>query len=384
MIHTSHIELSKSALKKNIKYLQKRIGKEVKYVSVVKGNAYGHGIEDFVPLAEACGVDYFAVFDTYEAYRVLNVRKKAEIMIMGMIENEQLEWAIENKISFYVFEMDRLIHTINAAKKVNLKAKIHIEIETGLYRTGFETNEIEEVITLINANQEYLEIEGLCSHYAGAESIANYVRINAQYDEFIRIRDIFHQNHIFPRYEHTACSAAALTYPHTRMNMVRFGIAQYGFWSSKETRMHNLLSDDASFTRDPLKRVLKWKSSVMSVKTVEAGKFISYGNSYLTSRKTTVASVPVGYFHGYRRSLSNNGFVLLKGKKAPIIGSINMNMLIINVTTIPGVQKGDEIVIIGEQGMHNITVSSFCDIANLVNYELLCRLPSHIPRFIVD
>ncbi len=384
MQHTSYIELSKSALAKNIRYLKKRIGPEVKYVSVVKGNAYGHGIEEFVPIAEQIGVDYFAVFDTYEAERVHRVKRKTtKIMILGMIYNDQLEWAIENDISFYVFEMDRFHHTIQAAKKVQKKAKIHIEVETGLHRTGFERAEINEVISLINSNQEYLVIEGLCSHYAGAESIANHVRVQNQYDEFLRIRDIFQQHGITAHYEHTAASAAALTYPHTILDLVRFGIVQYGFWS-RETRIYNLLTEDAKFKKDPLSRVLKWKSNVMSVKSVKAGKFISYGNSYLTSQNTNIATIPVGYFHGYRRSLSNNGFVLIKGRKAPIIGTVNMNMLTVNVTSIPSVIKGDEVVIIGEQGKQKITIASFCETANLVNYELLARIPSQIPRYIVD
>jgi len=385
MRQTSYIELSKSALRKNTLYLKKRIGKEVKYVSVVKGNAYGHGIEAFVPIAQQSGVDYFAVFDAYEASRVLAVKNPdTEIMIMGAIDNDQLEWAIENDISFYVFEGDRLEYAVETAEKLNKAAKIHIEIETGLHRTGFEADELDDVMSIIKKKRRFLSIEGLCSHYAGAENVANYYRIIKQYEEFTRISKIFFKRKIIPCYQHTACSAAALTYPQSRMNMVRFGIAQYGFWSSKETRMHNLLSDDGSFTRDPLHRVLKWKSRIMSVKTVEAGKFISYGNSFLTSRKTTIATVPVGYFHGYRRSLSNNGYLLVKGKKASIIGNINMNMLIINVTSIPSVRKGDEVVIIGEQGSQSITVTSFCDTANLVNYELLSRIPSQIPRIVVD
>ncbi len=384
MKQASYIELSKSALKRNIRYLKKRLGRNVKYVSVVKGNAYGHGLEEFVPLAEDSSVDYFAVFDSSEADRVLSIKKpKTDIMIMGSIDNDQLEWAIENDISFYIFELDRLNHAIQTAKKMNKKAKIHIELETGLYRTGFEEDELREVIRLIKANQDSLFIEGACSHYAGAESVANYLRINQQYEEFQRLMTILRDYGINPKYEHTACSAAALIYPHSRMDMARIGIAQYGFWSSKETRMHNLLSDDASFTRDPLKQVLKWKTHVMSVKTVAAGKFISYGNTFLTSRKTQIAAVPVGYFHGYRRSLSNSGYVLIKGRKAPIIGSINMNMLLINITSIPGVKKGDEVVIIGDQGSQRITVTSFCDVGNLVNYELLARLPEQIPRYIV-
>jgi alanine racemase len=382
---TSYIELSSAALKKNLNYLKKRIGKETKFVSVIKGNAYGHGIEEFLPLAEQSGIDHFAVFDAWEAETALSVKQpSSRLFIMGMIDNDQLEWAIENDISYYVFELDRLEQTIKTSRKMKKTAQIHLELETGMYRTGFDELELAEVIPLIDKNRDCLQIEGLCTHYAGAESIANHVRVNNQFDEFIRLRDMLARKGIKARYEHTACSAAALTYPQTRMNMVRIGIAQYGYWPAQETRMHNLLSDKGTFTRDPLRKVLQWKAKVMSTKVVEAGKFISYGHAFMTTKKTIIASIPIGYYHGYRRSLSNVGHVLIRRKKAPIIGLVNMNMFIVDVSAIPGVQKGDEVVVIGDQGQQKITVSSFCEMTSLVNYELLCRLPRNIPRFITE
>ena len=148
--------------------------------------------------------------------------------------------------------------------------------------------------------------------------------------------------------------------------------------------MHNLYSDKGCYTRDPLRKVLQWKTKVMSIKIVEAGRFVSYGHSFMATKKTIIASIPIGYYHGYRRSLSNIGHVLIGGKKAQIIGLVNMNMFVVDVTAIPDVKKGDEVVIIGDQGSQKITVSSFCELTNLVNYELLCRLPVNIPRTIVD
>lgn len=380
---TSYIELSSSALKKNLSYLKRRINPSTKFVSVIKGNAYGHGIEEFVPLAENSGVDYFAVFDALEAEAALSVKRpSSRIMIMGMIDDEELEWAIENEISFYVFEFDRLKQAIKKAGKMKKQAYIHIELETGMYRTGFEEDELDELVRLIKPNEDIIKVEGLCTHYAGADSIANHFRVNNQYKEFIRFRDYLAGKGVIAHYEHTACSAAALTYPHTRMDMVRFGIAQYGYWPGQETRMHNLLSDKGTFTKDPLRKVLQWKSRVMSTKTVAAAKFISYGHAFMTSKKTRIATVPIGYYHGYRRSLSNIGQVLIREKKAQIVGLVNMNMFVVDVTGIPEVSKGDEVVIIGDQGRQKITVSSFCELTSLVNYELLCRLPRNIPRFV--
>jgi alanine racemase len=383
MHHSSYIELSHNKLKKNISYLQKQIGNKTKFVSVIKGNAYGHGIDTFLPMAEKCGVDYFAVFDAVEAEQAYQAKKNStNIMIMGMIANKDLLWAIKKDISFFVFGIDRLEHAIKAAKKLKKKAKIHIEIETGLHRTGFSKKQLPKAIKLIKQNKKYLEIEGVCTHFAGAESISNYVRVHKQIDRFNELKQILKQSDIVPHYYHSACSSAALIYPETRMDMVRIGIAQYGYWPSEEIKLHNYLKGNISFTQTPLKRILTWKSEVMSVEHVEPGEFISYGNFFQARKKTKIATVPVGYFHGYRRSLSNVGFVLINGKKAPIIGMVNMSMMIVDVTAHPLIKKGDEVVLIGKQGTQTITVASFSELSNLVNYEFLVRLPMQIPRLV--
>lgn len=383
MKYPSVIELRKSCLKQNIDYLKKRIGRSVKFVSVIKGNAYGHGIKQFLPMAEDCGVDYFAVFDSSEAEVAFDVKKPStKLMIMGMIADQDVKWAVKNDISFFVFEKTRLKQAIKDAKDLKKKAKIHLEVETGLHRTGFSKEELKKAVKVIKQNEKHLFIDGVCTHYAGAESVANYLRVHNQIKRFNEIRDWLKEKGIVPKYYHTACSSAALVYPETRMDLVRIGIAQYGFWPSEEVRMHALLSKDEDFKERPLKRVLKWKSQIMGIEHVEPGEFISYGNYFQATCKTKIATIPVGYSHGYRRSLSNLGFVLVKGKKAPVIGMVNMNVMIIDVTSVPFVKKGDSVVLIGKQGKHEITVASFSELSNLVNYELLTRLPESIPRIV--
>lgn len=384
MKHTSVIELSKSAFKKNIKFIRTKIGDPCKFVSVVKGNAYGHGVDQFVPMAEDCKVSRFAVAHAHEAADVLAVKRpSSEIMIMGMIENDELAWAIENDISYFVFEFSRLEASIAAAKKIGKKAKIHIELETGLNRTGFEIYELSRVAEKVRENSEHLSIEGFCTHYAGAESIANYVRIMGQIDLFKESAATLGSLGIEAKYHHTACSAAALTYPDTIMDMVRIGIAQYGFWPTPETRMYNMLSDNKVYSIDPLKRILKWKSNIMSFKNVKAGQFIGYGTSYMATKHEKIAVIPVGYSHGFSRSLSNLGHVLINGKRASVVGMVNMSMILVIVTHIYGCEIGDEVVMIGKQGKNSITISSFAELSKYVNYELLTRLPHDIPRIIV-
>jgi alanine racemase len=207
-----------------------------------------------------------------------------------------------------------------------------------------------------------------------------------QITEFDRLCAIATDEGVTIPARHSASSAAALTYPETRMDMVRIGIAQYGFWPSKETEMQYLLGENANAKRqysDPLRRVLRWSSRIMHVAPVEAAEFVGYGTMYMTVRPQKVATVPVGYSHGFRRSLSNLGRVLIRGKRANVIGLVNMSMILVDVTSIPGVDVGDEAVIIGKQKNARISVGSFSDLANLVNYEMLVRLPSDIPRVVV-
>jgi alanine racemase len=382
MFNSSLIEINRSALESNIKFIQDVIGKDVKLSSVVKGNAYGHGIESFVPIVEECGIRHFSVYSADEAVRVKNITTdNAEIMIMGMIDNDELDWAIQNEIGFFVFEFDRLIEAIATAKNLGMKAYIHLEVETGMNRTGFEKKEMKRLIEFLKQNKEHYEFQGLCTHYAGAESIANYKRVQNQITKFNRIYKRLYAEGLIPHYRHTACSAAAVSYPKTRMDMVRIGIMQYGFWPSKETLIRYVSKN--RINEDPLRRIISWKSRVMSIKEVEAGEFVGYGTSFLALTKMKIATVPVGYSHGFSRSLSNQGRALIHGHLVHVIGMVNMNMMTIDVTNVPNVRKGDEVVLIGTQGDHTISVASFGEMSNFVNYELLTRLPNEIPRAIV-
>ncbi|MEX2513545.1 MAG: alanine racemase [Cyclobacteriaceae bacterium] len=384
MIHTSYIEISSKAYKNNIKFLKSQIGENVTISSVVKGNAYGHGIENTVKIAEKAGIRHFSTFSTDEAIRVLQSRtKNSEIMIMGMVENENLPFLIDKGISFYVFELDRLMSAIKAAKTQLKKAKIHVEVETGFHRTGFEWSEKEELAKVLKDNAEYLELQGLCTHYAGAESVGNYVRVKNQIKSYLEFKHWFIQEGLYFERYHTACSAASLSYPETIMDMVRIGIAQYGFWPSQETYMFKF-KQLAPNMINPLKRLISWKSSVMSLKKVKMGDFIGYGNSFMASRNTVIALVPVGYCHGFTRSLSNLGKVLINGKILPVVGTVTMNAISVDVTDLQSVKKGDEVVIIGKQKKNEITVASFGESTQQVNYELLTRLPHDIPRKIVS
>ncbi len=382
MKHTSYIELSKSALKTNIDFIQKILGNTT-FSSVVKGNAYGHGVHSFCPLVYENGVRHFSVFGADEAYEVLScLPNDITLMIMGQIENQQIEWAIENNVEFFVFEEDRLNATIEVAKKLQKPARIHIEIETGMNRTGFDIKKIKDVLHLLGKNQGNIEIKGVCSHLAGAESISNFKRIKDQQAKFQRAQKLIHSLGWKELNYHLACSAASIQYPKTQLDLARVGILQYGFFPNNEVLVQYLTKNKT--VDNPLKRVISWKTKVMATKEVKPGEFIGYGTSFFSSKMTKIALIPVGYSDGFSRSLSNHGKVLIRGERFDVIGIVNMNMMAVDITENVGIEKGDEVVLIGNQGDLEITVSSFSDFSALVNYELLTRLPANITRKIVE
>ncbi|AGA77810.1 alanine racemase [Echinicola vietnamensis] len=383
MRHTSRIEISKSAYRRNMKFIRSQVGDDTIVSAVIKGNAYGHGIENIIKIAENVGIRHFSAFSTDEAKRVLQASEKnSDIMIMGMVDNQDLEWIIKHRISFFVFEFDRLMAAIKMAKKLHIPAKIHVEVETGFHRTGFEWNEKEFLADVIYEHGIHLELTGLCTHFAGAESIANYLRVQNQIKQYRNFKNWFDRHGIKFGTYHTACSAASLSYPETIMDMVRIGILQYGFWPSQETYMSKF-KELAAHRKNPLKRLISWKSSIMSIKEVGMGDFVGYGTTFMAHRPMRIALVPVGYCHGFSRMLSNLGKVLIQGKMVSVVGTVTMNSISVDITDLKDVKKGDEVVIIGKQKNNEITVASFSETTQQVNYELLTRLPHDIPRKIV-
>lgn len=382
MLHTSFIELSKDALNNNIRFIRRQLPPDVRYSMVVKANAYGHGIEDLLPAIEECGVTHFSVFSTAEAMRVYEAKhEQCEVMIMGWVDDDYLEWAITHDVSFFIFSPHRLKATLEEAKRLNHPARVHLELETGMHRTGFCENQLEDVIELVVQNKSFIKLEGLCTHYAGAEDYTSYDRVDEQISTFNRLCSLFEDSGLTPRYKHSACSAALFNFPETAGDLVRVGISSYGYWPNIETKMRYTMKHDIE--TNPLDRILTWKSKILSVNNVAENEYVSYGKSYLTNRPSKIATAPVGYGYGFSRTLSNNGHVLVGAKRVPVIGKVNMNMMVLDVTDVDDVAVGDEVVLVGRQGGLEISISSFSDMNNSMNYELLTRLPHHIPRQVV-
>jgi alanine racemase len=383
MTENSLITLNEKSVQNNLTFLKKKMGKNVILSAVVKANAYGHGIEQIVPLFEKYGIKHYSVFSYSEAIRVYNsLSESSTIMIMGWISDKEIITAIEKKIEFYIFNTERLRVAIECAKQLNKKVCIHLEAETGMNRSGLNEEALTKAIDIIKENEQYVNLAGFCTHLAGAESISNHTRIQKQLKKYHKMLTVLETNDIKPKYKHVANSAASFVYPKARMDMVRIGIMLYGFWSSSEVFIQYINNKKNKI--DPLNRILGWESQIMSIKEVKTGEFIGYGISYLAQTDMKTALIPIGYSSGYSRSLSNKGRVLIRGQRCSVIGVVNMNMIIVDITNIPSVELGDQVVIIGKQESLEIKVSAFSNISDELNYEVLAHLSGLIKRTIIE
>jgi len=382
MTDCSLITLNEKALEKNLAFLKKKMGAKVLISAVVKANAYGHGIEIIVPLFEKYGINHYSVFSFDEAIRVYNSLSEPQaIMIMGWISDENLATIIEKGIEFFIFNIERLHVALACSKKLKIKAKIHLEAETGMNRSGLNTEDLNTAISIVKENEKFFDVVGLCTHLAGAESISNHSRILKQLKNYQKMLKILEKNGIVPKYRHVANSAASFIYPKARMDLVRMGIMLYGFWSSIEVFIQYINIKPKK--SDPLERILGWESQIMSVKEIKSGEFVSYGISYLAQTTIKTALIPIGYSSGYSRSLGNKGLVLISGQRCNVIGVVNMNMIIADITNVPDAKVGDEVIIIGKQGDLEIKVSAFSDISDQLNYEVLAHLSESIKRIVI-
>ena len=359
------------AISHNMELINNHLTADAKIISVVKTDGYGHGA---VPIAkELEHKDFMHGFATATAEEAFILRKagiKKPILVLGYVFPYTYERMIKEEIRFTVFREDMVMQIEEEAKKQNKKAYVHIKVDTGMGRIGIEPKEQSlEFVSYIHKS-EWLSLEGIFTHFAKAD-YEEKADANKQYDIFYNFcRETEKKLQIQIPLKHCANSAAALEMPNTHMDLVRVGIATYGLWPSEEIKKEAY----------DLKPSFSLHSHIVYVKTLEAGKEISYGGTYITKRTTKVATIPVGYGDGYPRTLSNIGYVLIHGKKAPILGKVCMDQFMVDVTEIDHVNVGDEVVLIGTMGEETISVEALGNMADRFNYELVCVIGKRVPR----
>ena len=359
-----------SAVLHNLEEMHKNIDKNTKIVAVIKTDGYGHGA---LPIAKAIEeVPYlwgYAVATVDEAMSLIDDGRKKPILILGISFAEQFELIIRNDIRPCVCDFDTAKKLSEIAVAKDKICHIHIKIDTGMSRIGFQVNEETANIIYEISQLPNVKIEGLFTHFANADEI-DKTRTYEQMDLYQQMCQMLADRGVQIPIKHCSNSAGIVDIPEANMNMVRAGIILYGLWPSDEVNKRTI----------DLQPVMSLKSHISYIKDLEAGRKVSYGGVYVTPEKQRIATVPVGYGDGYARSLSEKGYVLVRGQKAPICGRICMDQFMIDVSHIQGVRVGDAVTLLGQDGKECITMEELGDLSERFNYEFACLITPRVPR----
>jgi alanine racemase len=376
------VEIDSSALLFNIKNFKKIIDKKTKFYAVVKSNAYGHGIRQVSKIIQN-EVDGFAINHIPEINEIYDLVDNP-ILVMGGYEESDLKNLLDKdyrRIMLVLSNSDQLKILKSILKK---DVQFFIKVDTGMSRLGYrpDSKEFLQLLDLLKDHQ--VQILGLMTHFSNVEDVTEQSYAYQQLQQFEKAKKILYQ--YFPKRKkffrfHSASSAATMLIPKSHQDLVRIGISLYGLWPSLPTKLsvYNVYND--SFH---LKPVLKWKTRIVHINEVPPDSKVGYGCSYHTSNRTKIAVLPVGYNEGYDRSLSNRSSVIVRDKRAMVIGRVCMNMIMIDVTHIPNVQVGDEVILIGGSAKtkEEVSADDLADWANTINYEIVTRIHPSIPRIV--
>ena len=357
-------------VKHNIENIHASLMPETQMMLVLKADGYGHGALPIARLAEVESFVWgFALATVEEAVFLRRNGIQKPLLTLGCLFSENYEDVIKHDIQVMIYQLEEARALSKCAVAMKKKVSIHIKLDTGMGRIGFETTKenivrIQEIHALPNLN-----LLGLATHFAKADE-EDKTFTNKQIERFIWIRDALQENNIAFPYTHLANSAAVLDMKHSHMDLVRVGIAIHGLYPSESVNHEEVI----------LEPTLSLNSRVSYVKWVEADTPIGYGGTYITKKKSRIVTVPVGYADGYPRSLSNKGKVLIRGKKLPIIGRICMDYLMVDATHLAKVELGDIVTLIGEQQGERITVAELGALSERFPYEFVCDLSKRIPR----
>ena len=369
----SWIEIDAARLRANIDTLRDVTAPGTSVMVVVKANAYGHGLDAAAPVVSE-RADWLGVNCLDEALAITRLGIQKPIAILGHTPVNDLEAAVRNGYRQVLYRMDVAKALSVAAQRLRKTAKAHLKIETGTNRQGVALTELAPFVEEIR-ELPGLEIEGVYTHFANIEDTLDPSFAQSQLKRFQEALAIMEHAGIRPACTHASATAGSLLYPEMDFSLVRLGIGAYGVWPSRETQL-------AARERGrvlTLQPVLQWKTRVVQMKDVKAGDYVGYGLTYRASRPMKLVVLPIGYYDGYDRKLSNSGRALIHGQPASVVGRVAMNMTMLDVTDI-GAELDDEVVLIGRQGNSEIRVEELAEKIGTISYEVLARINPLIPR----
>ena len=356
-----------AALRWNFQQVKKSVGPDVKILSVVKADAYGHGARQVAKTLARAGSDGFGVATVEEGIELRESAVRSPILVLTAIYPEQLGQLIQYKLTPAVSDLDTLRGLEKLLRKRGRSLEFHLKVDTGMGRLGLLHSDIESWLSELS-KLKALKLEGLFSQLSHAEDErGDYTQ--TQLKAFCRVAERLEKAGFKPPLIHLANSAALIAFPGSHFTMVRPGLMLYGLYPAPEMAR-----------RVELRPVLCWKTRILQVKKLPAGSSIGYGRTFVTKRESNIAMLPVGYADGYHRLLSNRGAALVRGKRAPIVGRISMDLTMVDVTDIAEVAQGDEVVLLGRQGEETISADEMAGWAETISYEILTSISARVPR----
>ncbi len=364
-----YAEISLPAIGHNMAEVRKRISPEVKLLAVIKADAYGHGAVEVGKYLED-KADYFAVATLEEAEELRESGIRLPILILGYTSPSQYPRLVAGDITQTIYSLHTAELLDEQARRQGKRARIHLALDTGMTRIGFQVNEKDAREAAAIAGLPNLLLEGMFTHFACADQ-ADKTYCMDQLSKYHRMIRSLEEKGVQIPLKHVCNSAGIMEFDDYRYDMVRSGIVTYGLYPSQEVQKDRL----------PLHPALSWKSHVIHVKEVEAGLGVSYGATYITQRPDTrIATISAGYADGYPRALSSRGRVLIRGEYAPILGRICMDQFMVDVSHIPQVQVEDPVTLVGQEGKHSISIEEIADPAGSFNYEMACHISKRVHR----
>jgi alanine racemase len=360
-------EVDLEALAYNYHQLRKLASPSVKFLAVVKADAYGHGAIPVSKKLEELHADFLGVATVKEGAELRDGGIKKPILVLSGIYREELEEVLDYQLTPMVYRLEIAEALSAAARARGKKILVHVKVDTGMGRIGVLSEDAPAFVSRVR-RLENLEIEGIASHFSTADEGDSSFAAE-QLKRFSRTIEEIKRLGVDPPYCHIANSAALVNLPAARFTLVRPGIMLYGSYPSPALKR-----------KIPLRRVMSWKSRIADIKKVPAGYPVSYGRTFVTEHPSLIAAIPVGYADGYNRLLSNRGEVLIKGGKAPVVGRVCMDWTMVDVTAIRGVEVGDEVVLMGSQLGQEIPPEEIGERIGTISYEILCSVGKRVQR----
>ncbi|MCK9351943.1 MAG: alanine racemase [Candidatus Paceibacterota bacterium] len=364
------IEIDKRAAEENYQAFRKLIKPETKLMAIVKSNAYGNELVGFSKMQDEFGADAFGVDSITEGLALREAGITKPILVLGYTIHENVRVASEKNISITLSNFEALDLLVKDKMPIN----VHIKIDSGMHRQGFFPKDVQKLADILLANK-HITVEGMYTHFANAKNPSFSADTDSQAAEFKIAVDIFEKAG-FKFLRHASATSGAMLFPEYHFDMVRIGIGLSGLWPAKEVER----ALEKNITLSP---ILSWKTVVAETKVLPKGDRIGYNFTETFRKDTKIAICPIGYWHGFPRVLSSIGHVLVKGKRARVLGRVSMDMIAIDVSDIENVKVSDEAILIGKSGNDAITAEEFASLADTSSYEVITRINPKIQRVFV-